>query len=281
MIVSQINIQGLSDSEVRESRKEYGNNQLEIQRHGMRWHMLKEVILQPMFILLLAACIIYFFVGRYLDGIIMLASIAIIAGISLYQEYRSQNAVNALRKLSAPKSKVVRNGVPIQIASDEIVANDILLLEEGEVIAADGLLVSAHDFSVNESIITGESFPVSKMPENKDGVYKGTLVTSGSAVVKVNAVGTETMFGKIGVSLKKINVVKTPLQHQISSFVRIMVWIGSIAFLLVIMYNYYQSGNLVKSFLQGLTLAMSVLPEEIPVAFSTFQALGSFSFVEE
>ena len=81
---------------------------------------------------------------------------------------------------------------------------------------------------------------------------------------------------KSGYHLKEIKVVKTPLQNQIRSFVRIMVWIGAIAFTLVVGYNYYQSGNLIKSFLQGLTLAMSILPEEIPVAFSTFQALGAF-----
>jgi Ca2+-transporting ATPase len=95
-------------------------------------------------------------------------------------------------------------------------------------------------------------------------------------MVKVNAVGNKTMFGKIGLSLKEITIAKTPLQNKIRSFVRIMVWIGAIAFLIVVGYNFYQSHNFVHSLLQGLTLAMSVLPEEIPVAFSTFQALGAF-----
>ena len=90
----------------------------------------------------------------------MLVSIFIVAGISLYQEYRSQNAIQALRKLSAPKSKVLRNGIAVQIPAEEIVVDDILLLEEGEIIAADGSIISAHDFSINESILTGESFPV-------------------------------------------------------------------------------------------------------------------------
>ena len=276
MIPSQINIQGLSDTQVSQSRNQHGNNSIEIQEDRVFWHVLKEVVFEPMFILLLAACIIYFFVGQYVEGIIMLVSIFIVAGISLYQEYRSQNAIQALRKLSAPKSNVLRNGITVQIPTEEIVVDDILLLEEGEVIAADGLIISANDFSINESILTGESFPVNKTAENNDSVYKGTLVTSGSAMVKVSAVGNKTMFGKIGLSLKEITVVKTPLQNQISSFVRIMVWIGAIAFLIVVGYNYYQSGNFVQSFLQGLTLAMSILPEEIPVAFSTFQALGAF-----
>ena len=100
-------------------------------------------------------------------------------------------------------------------------------------------------------------------------------------MVKVQAVGNKTMFGKIGLSLQKIIVVKTPLQNQINSFVRNMVWAGGIAFVVVIGYTYYGSGNFVQSFLHGLTLAMSVLPEEIPVAFSAFQALGAFRLLQQ
>ena len=281
MITTQINIKGLSDAQVSQSRNQFGNNSIEIQENRVLWHVLKEVVFEPMFILLLAACLIYFFVGQYMEGIIMLVSIFIVAGISLYQAYRSQNAIQALRKLSAPKSNVLRNEITVQIPAEEIVVDDILLLEEGEVIAADGLIISANDFSINESILTGESFPVNKAAENNNSVYKGTLVTSGSAMVKVSAVGNKTMFGKIGLSLKEITIVKTPLQTQIRSFVRIMVWIGAIAFLIVVGYNYYQSQNLVHSFLQGLTLAMSVLPQEIPVAFSTFQALGAFRLLRD
>ncbi|HEY6503419.1 MAG TPA: cation-translocating P-type ATPase, partial [Chitinophagaceae bacterium] len=235
-----------------------------------------EVALEPMFILLLAACIIYFIVGQYQEGIIMLVSIFIVTGISLFQEYRSRNAVQALKKISAAKAKVLRNGIAVHIDSEEIVVDDLLLVEEGEIVAADGLIIAANDLSLNESILTGESFAVTKSEDNNDNVYRGTLVISGSATVKVTAVGLKTMFGKIGLSLKEITVVKTPLQRQIRSFVRSMVWAGAAAFIIVVGFNYYQSGNFVQSFLQGLTLAMSILPEEIPVAFSTFQALGAF-----
>ena len=206
----------------------------------------------------------------------MLVSIFIVAGISLFQEYRSQQAVLALKKISAANVNVLRNGVLSKIDSGDIVVDDLLVHEEGEIEAADGLILSANDFSLNESMLTGESFAVNKSAGNNNSVYRGTLVTSGSATIKVSAVGLKTMFGKIGLSLKEITKVKTPLQLQIRSFVRNMVWIGGVAFLLVVGFNYYLSGNLVQSFLQGLTLAMSILPEEIRVAFSTFQALGAF-----
>ena len=275
MTTTEINI-GLTNEQVTESRRQHGSNTLEMQEDRVLLQVLKEVVLEPMFILLLSACIIYFIVGQYKEGIIMVVSIFIVAGISLFQEYRSKNAVKALKKISASKTKVLRNRVTVQVATEDIVVDDLLLLEEGEVVAADGLLITANDFSVNESILTGESFAVTKTAGDNNSVYRGTLTTSGSATLKVTAVGLKTMFGKIGFSLKEITVAKTPLQQQIRSFVRNMVWVGAIAFLIVVGFNYYQSGNFVQSFLQGLTLAMSILPEEIPVAFSTFQALGAF-----
>lgn len=268
--------EGLTDEQVIKNRLQYGKNTLEMQEDRVLMHVLKDVVLEPMFILLLAACIIYFIAGQFQEGIIMLVSIFIVAGISLFQEYRSRNAIKALKKISAAKASVVRNGATIKIATEDVVVDDLLLLEEGEIVAADGLIASSNDFSLNESILTGESFAVSKSAENSNSVYKGTLVTSGSALIKVTDVGLKTMFGKIGLSLQEITIVKTPLQLQIRAFVRNMVWIGAVAFVIVIGFNFYFSNNFIHSFLQGLTLAMSILPEEIPVAFSTFQALGAF-----
>ena len=267
---------GLTPQEVTASRLQNGANTLEMKEDRVFLNVLKEIVLEPMFILLLVACIIYFAVAQYKEGIIMLVSIFIVAGISLLQEYKSKNAVLALKKLSASNATVLRESVPKKIAADEIVLGDIMLLEEGEIIAADGLVLAANDFSVNESILTGESFAVIKTGDTESYVYRGTLVTSGSARIKVSAVGLKTRFGAIGVSLKEITVIKTPLQNQVRSFVRNMVYIGVVAFLIVVGFNYFESGNLIQSFLQGLTLAMSILPEEIPVAFGTFQALGAF-----
>jgi Ca2+-transporting ATPase len=271
---------GLSAEAVAASRKLHGSNALEIEEERVFWQVLKEVVSEPMFIILVVACIIYFIAGKLQEGIIMLISIFIVAGISFYQEYRSKNAIQALKKLSAAKANVMRDGQLIQIATEEIVVDDLLQLEEGEIVAADGVILTANDFSLNESILTGESFAVIKTAGGNSSAYKGTLVTSGSASIQITAVGNKTMFGKIGLSMQEITVVKTPLQQQIRSFVRYMVWIGAIAFIIVIAFNYFQSGDLTKSFLQGLTLAMSILPEEIPVAFSTFQALGAFRLLK-
>jgi Ca2+-transporting ATPase len=271
---------GLTDEQVLQSRGLHGSNALELEEDRVFLTTLREVVTEPMFILLAVACAIYFITGKTQEGIIMAVSICLVAGISLFQEYRSRNAIRALNKLSATKAVVMRNGIATTILAEDIVVDDLLIVEEGNLIAADGLIVEARDFSVNESVLTGESFGVFKSADNKSSCYKGTLVVSGKATVRVVAIGAKTMFGKIGMSVKEITVVKTPLQLQIRAFVRNMVWIGAIAFLIVVGFNYFHSHNLVNSFLQGLTLAMSILPEEIPVAFSAFQAIGAFRLLK-
>lgn len=272
---------GLTDDEIKVSLAKNGSNSLELKQESVFTDVLKGIVLEPMFVILLITCIIYFSLGQQKEGIIMMISLFIVAGISFFQDFRSRNAVKALQKISQAKAKVKRNGKFEAIDIDEIVTGDLLFLEEGEIIAADGLIVKASDFSLNESILTGEAFPVSKSAENKAEVYRGTMVVTGSAVVIVNAVGTKTMFGKIGYSLSNITIPKTPLQKQIHDFVKYMVVIGFCAFLLIVFLNYYHSHDFIKSFLNGLTLAMSILPEEIPVAFSTFQALGAYRLLKK
>src|SRR5436190_23216438 len=124
---SSENQHGLTTGQVITSREQHGSNTLEMSEDRVFLHVLKEVVLEPMFILLLAACIIYFTVGQYQEGIIMLVSIFLVAGISLFQEYRSKNAVQALKKISAAKANVLRNGITAKIATEEIVVNDLLL----------------------------------------------------------------------------------------------------------------------------------------------------------
>jgi len=271
---------GLTDDEVLRSRSLSGSNGITTKNERVFARLLLDIVKEPMFILLVIACTVYFIVGQYQEGFIMLAAILVVTGISIFQEYRSRNAVEALKKMSAPLAKLVRNGKTSMVPTADIVVNDLLVIEEGEIVSADGRIVSANDLSVNESMITGESLPVMKAAGPASFVYRGTLVTSGSAMVNVTAVGQKTMFGKIGISLREIGVERTPLQKQIRVFVRYMIWIGAGAFLLVFLYNFFESRNFMHALMHGLTLAMSVIPEEIPVAFSTFMALGAFRLLK-
>jgi len=272
---------GLTSEQVQASRSLHGDNRIEMQEDRIFLYVLKGIVLEPMFILLCIACVVYFIAGQFREGIIMLSAIVMVSGISFYQDYRSRNAISALKKFSAPRANVLRDGKKIQVNTEELVVNDILLLEEGELVGADGTILEANDLSINESMLTGESLPVNKITADHGNVYKGSLVLSGSASIQVTAVGNKTMFGKIGLSLKEITIIKTPLQLQVASFVRYMLWFGAGAFLLVFAYNYYNSGSFEQALIQGLTLAMSVIPEEIPVAFSTFMALGAFRLLKK
>lgn len=234
-----------------------------------------------MFLLLLTATSIYFITADYGNGIFMAVAILLVSTISLYQESKSRNAIEALHKLTQPKSKVIRNGELIEIPSEEIVVGDCIQCEEGTFIPADGIIIQSNDFSINESIITGESLSVFKDKKSKNNqVYQGTIVASGLAICKVTAIGSLTQLGKIGKSLDDITEEKTPLQIQIGNFVTKMSLIGLVVFLLVWGINYYNSKIILDSLLKALTLAMSIIPEEIPVAFATFMALGAWRLMK-
>lgn len=273
-------IKGLSSIDVNASRQKYGSNKTDPDESLMFISLIKNLFTEPMFIFLAAACAIYFFAGMIKEGVIMIIAVCFITGISVFQDYRSRNAVAALRKISAEKATVLRNGLKITIEADDIVVNDIVFLSEGLIVPADGIIMAANDLSLNESVLTGESFAVNKTEKNTP-VFKGTYVLSGSAVVCITAVGAHTKFGGIARSLQNVKTVKTPLQNQIAVFIRYMTRFGIFIFLLVVGYTYYQHSDISSALIAGLTLAMSLLPEEIPVAFSSFQALGAFRLLKE
>lgn len=281
MIDSNDKISGLSNEEVTSSRTKNGTNSLEHQEKNHFLMSLLEMVKEPMFLLLVAAASIYYISGDYGDGIFMTVAIFLVAAISLFQEARSRNAIETLKKLSQPKSKVIRNGKLIEISSEEIVLGDFIQIEEGTFIPADAIIVQSNDFSVNESILTGESLSIFKneTSENKT-VYQGTTVATGLAIGEVIAIENQTNLGKIGKSIATIVEEKTPLQIQINNFVTKMSVIGLVIFIIVWAINYYHSKIVLDSLLKALTIAMSVIPEEIPVAFASFMALGAWRLMK-
>jgi Ca2+-transporting ATPase len=281
MAHSNHSLQGLSDEEVIQSRKENGSNSLGHQNKNHFLASLIEMIKEPMFLLLLLATSIYFITGEYSNGFFMLAAIVLVSAISLFQESKSRNAIEELKKLSQPKSKVIRNGQIIEIPSEEIVLGDLIQTEEGTFIPADGIIIQSNDFSVNESILTGESLSVFKNEKSKiNQIFQGTIAASGLAICEVTAIGNQTQLGKIGKSLESIEEEKTPLQLQIGNFVKKLSLLGLIIFGIVWAVNFYNSRLILNSLLKALTLAMSIIPEEIPVAFTTFMALGAWRLMK-
>lgn len=281
MIAQKKTSTGLSNDEVLQSREANGSNTLDSQKSNYFLVSLFEMIIEPMFILLIVAASIYFITSDYGNGIFMVVAIMLISAISLYQETKSRNAISALKKMTHPKSKVIREGQIIEIPSEEIVLGDFIQTEEGSFIPADGIILQSNDFSINESILTGESLAVFKNEKSENNlVYQGTIVTSGLAICRVTAIGNKTELGKIGKSLETIIEEKTPLQIQINSFVKYMSLLGLIVFGIVWAINFLNSWSILDSLLKALTLAMSIIPEEIPVAFTTFMALGAWRLIK-
>lgn len=267
---------GLTDQDAVRSRRLHGTNAIKQESHNL-YHAVTSLVKEPMVLLLAGACIIYFITGQTGDAIFMLCAITLTASISLYEDHRSRRAIEALQAVNEPECRVIRNETIVTLPIADVVVGDYLLAEEGAAVAADGVVIHSNDFSVSESILTGESLPVTKTAsELNNSVYQGTSVTRGLAIIRVTAVGNGTELGKIGKSLANIAEEETPLQAQIRTFVRRMALVGLVFFIAVWLINFLKSNSILDSLLRSLSLAMSILPEEIPVAFTTFMALGAW-----
>jgi len=281
MSSTNFNQSGLTNEQVLQARAKHGDNQLNYKKENGFLDAVKSIAKEPMVLLLLVASIIYFISGKTGDGIFLSSAIILVSAISLYQDSRSRNALEKLKSFTQAKCKVIRNNETIEINSEDLVIGDYLIVEEGTFIAADGDIIQSNDFSVNESILTGESLSVEKDKNKEDHfVYRGTTVASGLAIAIITAIGNETKLGKIGKSLESIVEEKTPLELQISNFVKKMVIAGAIVFVIVWGINFIRSYDVLDSLIKALTLAMSILPEEIPVAFTTFMALGAWRLMK-
>lgn len=269
--------QGLSEKEVAFRLQRYGENTIRINETKRIFRILWDVVKEPMFLLLVAACVLYFVLGENAEGLMMVAALGFVGAISLFQEIKSSGALAALQQLAESKVKVIRDGVEKQVASEKLVPGDIIILTEGEKVPADAIVIQENDLSINESIITGESLPVEKnTSETSNKIFQGTVINSGRCIADVIATGSETTLGKIGKSIITYSESKTELQRQVDVFVRRFAVFGISAFAIIFLVNYLHSKDVITSLLFGLTLAMSAIPEEIPVAFSSFMALGAY-----
>lgn len=273
---------GLTDKEVAASHARYGYNRLKEEKKNSLLVWLTELVKEPMLLLLIAISVIYLIVGQYDEAIFMFVALIAVSGISFYQDFETRKALKEIEELNEPLSLVIRNSKPIKIPTHELAVGDLCVIEEGNLINADGRIVHSNDFSVNESSLTGETFSIYKSTESDDNkVFSGTIVMSGLAIFEITEIGANTRLNKIGQSLSEIELERSPLSSQIANFVKSMAVIGLIVFLMVCAFSLYQTKSIVASLLNGLTLAMSILPEEIPVAFTTFMALGAWKLMQK
>lgn len=279
---------GLSDQEAAEILAQEGFNELPSSKPRSIWAVGLSVLREPIFLLLIAGGAIYLVLGDIYEALLLLGFVFVVMGITFFEERKTENALGALRNLSSPRARVVRGGAEKRIAGRDVVRGDIMLVAEGDRVAADGILLAVSNLMVDESLLTGESVPVRKV--NWDGredpgqpggdaqpfIYSGTMVVSGQGAVQIRKTGVNTQLGKIGSALASIETTRTPLQIETDHLVRNMGVVGiSLCIVVALVFGYTRSDWL-GGILAGITLAMAVLPEEFGVVLTVFLALGAW-----
>ncbi|MDE2269088.1 MAG: cation-translocating P-type ATPase [Betaproteobacteria bacterium] len=252
------------------------------------WAIVLGVLREPMFLMLLAAGGIYLLLGDKGEALFLLGFVFVVIGITLAQERKTQRALESLRDLSAPRALVIRDGREQRIAGRDVVVGDLLVLHEGDRIPADAQLVSGQ-VDVDESLLTGEAVPVSKLPDpvvhpatatDKDhpaALFASTVVTKGVGQAVVVATGARTAVGGIGAALANTAEVDSGLQRASAKLIRNLTLIALALALSLVLLNWLWDGRtLLESLLSGIALAMAILPEEIPVILTVFLALGAW-----
>jgi Ca2+-transporting ATPase len=285
------NKDGLTSVEALKNLEKYGPNIITNTKKENILLKILGVMLEPMFLLLLIASVIYFILGSVTDGFIMLFFVVGMITIDITQELRTDKTLNALKDLTEPVINVLRDGKKQKIKSKDLTIGDLMLIHEGDKMPADGYIVSIATLKVNESTLTGEAFPINKRLYNEtnkqdnyfrdDYCYAGTEVYEGTATILVNKIGLNTEYGKISKNISTIKQEKTSLEKQTDYLVKICSIIAFALFLLVALITYLNNSDLeftkrlIESILSGVTLAMAMIPEEFPVILTVFLAMGA------
>jgi P-type Ca2+ transporter type 2C len=279
-------LKGLSSQEVQSRLNQFGFNELPSGKQKSIFQILFSALKEPMFLILLSCSSIYFLLGDIQEAIFLFISVIGILGITIYQENKTENSLQALKDLSSPRALVIRDGVEQRIAGSQVVPGDFIIVKEGDRVPADARILWERNLTVDESILTGESFSIRKFVNddsvsNLGRIHSGTLVVAGQAVACVFATGIQTEMGKIGVSLENLEEKNTNIESEINQVVKIFSIIGvSLCIIVAVVYG-STSGFWLKGFLAGLTLAMAIMPEEFPVIFTVFMALGAWRISKE
>jgi len=296
-MTKSVEMAGLTSAEAKQLQEKYGRNELTPQKKESLVIKMLHVICEPMFLLLIVAATIYFFLGEPRDGAIMLIFVVGIITIDMVQEMKTDRTLAALKDLSAPHITVIRDGVETDMPSIDLVPGDLMMIFEGIKIPADGFVVRAADLCVDESSLTGETMGVWKVTEEqneqhddywrKDYCYAGTLVTQGTAVVRVEKIGPETEYGKIGLGVASAPAEDTPLQKQTGKLVKTCAIIAGVLFVLVGIFTWINIPDhpfrerIIESILSGVTLAMAMIPEEFPVILTVFLSMGAWRLARQ
>ena len=295
--MSSFDDSGLSEQVAGELLRTHGPNELPQARPRSVWRIAAEVVREPMLQLLIAAGLIYLVLGDVAEALALLAFVVLSLSISLVQETRTERVMEALRDLSSPRALVIRDGRRRRIAGREVVPGDLIVLAEGDRVPADAVLREAHELHTDESLLTGESVPVRKQacppqtwaqlgecaPGGDDlpWVYSGALVVRGQGLAQVRHTGAQTQIGRIGQALSQLETTPSALQRQTRQWVRAFAVIGVALSLGVAVLYAYVRGDVLGAVLAGITLAMSMLPQEFPLILTVFMAMGAWRIAHQ
>ncbi|MGE4063238.1 MAG: cation-translocating P-type ATPase [Rhodospirillaceae bacterium] len=280
---------GLSKTEAAARLATEGPNELPRTKRRTWWRIALEVLSEPMFALLIAGGAIYLALGDFREALVLLVFATLSVSIAIVQDVRSEHVLEALRNLASPRALVIRNGERLRIAGTEVVRGDLLIVGEGDRVAADAIVRSTSDLRVDESALTGESVPVSKSPApdgsfpsgrpGGDGlplIFASTLVVGGNALAEVVATGPRSQIGAIGLSLNAIQIEPPRTQKEMRRLVRVWAVLGVIASLGAMTLYVTTRGGWLDGLLAGIALGMTMLPEEFPLILSVFMVMGAW-----
>jgi Ca2+-transporting ATPase len=280
---------GLTTAEASARLARDGYNELPTTKPRRVFEIAADVVREPMFLLLIACGAIYLMLGDKGEAAMLLAFVFVIIGITFAQERKSERALEALRDLSSPRALVIREGEQRRIAGRDVVVGDLLVLSEGDRVAADALVCRATNLAVDESLLTGEAVPVGKTAatepaermaapggEQTPFVFSGSLVVQGKGMGRVLATSTQTALGRIGSVLAAVRPEPTRIQQETARIVKRLAWCGAGLSVLVAVAYGLTHGEWLNAILAGITLTMAILPEELPVVLTIFLGLGAW-----
>ncbi|NIJ15394.1 cation-translocating P-type ATPase [Sphingobium vermicomposti] len=289
----QLDHAGLSASQARQRLAEDGPNELPRPNRRTPLRIAAEVLREPMFAMLLAAGTIYLLLGDKTEALVLLGFAGLSILLTIVQEARTERTLEALRDLSAPRALVIRDGETVRVPGREVVHGDMLVLEAGDRVAADALLIEVQELEADESLLTGESVPVRKRAaqagdldqaepggDDTPHLFSGAVVTRGGGIARVSATGPRSRIGQIGRTLTTLETQAPQLQREVARMVSLCAVGGIAVALLVVLLDGWLRGDWMAALLAGIATAMSLLPEEFPVVLTIFLAMGAWRIAQ-
>ena len=275
---------GLTSAEAAHRLEELGRNEIAQEQATSPWRLLGEQFKSPVIWLLFTACVVSGVLGEVADAIAIGTIVIINAAVGFFQEYRAERAVLALRSMTAPRARLVRDGRTVDVPATDVVPGDCLILEAGDVVAADARLVEANRLSTNEAPLTGESAVVEKstvpaaidapLAERHDSVFMGTAVATGTGRAEVTATGMRTELGKIAHLLSTAEEGATPLQKRLAQVSRLLLYICGGIVVAVAVAGLLRGVAVFDVFLSAVSLAVAAVPEGLPAIVTIALAVG-------